>query len=119
MGCGPRASKYHPRTVTTVSDLDALVLRCHSERARSYIAESVVCLKAGACRAAIVVAWIAVVHDLIESFSRVPQPGFLVRLQREESAEMTMPTTQGDWPPFYRWLLDTGRVRKRGPNHPG
>lgn len=61
--------------VTTVSDLDALVLRCRSKRARSYIAEAVVCLKVGACRAAIVITWIAVVHDLIEKFDELALGG--------------------------------------------
>ena len=61
--------------VTTVSDLDALVIRCRRNRARSYLAESVVCLKAGACRAAIVIAWIAVVHDLVEKFEELALGG--------------------------------------------
>ena len=50
--------------VDYLSDLDALVLRCRDAKARSYIDEAVVCLKAGAFRAAIVVTWVAVVHDL-------------------------------------------------------
>jgi hypothetical protein len=76
--CGAtRANEVQPAAMNygSISDLDTLVLRCRNKRARSYIAESVVCLKAGACRAAIVVAWIAVVHDLIEKFEELALGG--------------------------------------------
>lgn len=51
--------------VKMLSDLDELVLRCRDSKARSHIVEAIVCLKAGAFRAAVVMTWIAVVHDLL------------------------------------------------------
>ena len=54
-----------------LSDLDALVLRCRDAKARSYIAEAVTCVKAGAFRASIVVTWVAVVHDLLAKLEQL------------------------------------------------
>ncbi|BBZ93059.1 hypothetical protein BRDID11004_60430 [Bradyrhizobium diazoefficiens] len=48
-----------------LGDLDELVLSCRNEEGRQYIAEAVACYKAGAYRACIVSAWIAVVYDLL------------------------------------------------------
>lgn len=61
--------------VAGLSDLDALVLRCRDPKARSYIAEAVTCLKAGAFRAAIVVTWVAVVHDLLAKLEQLALAG--------------------------------------------
>lgn len=58
-----------------LSDLDALVLRCRDTKARSYIAEAVTCLKAGAFRASIVVTWVAVVHDLLAKLEQLSLAG--------------------------------------------
>jgi len=58
-----------------LSDLDALVLRCGNPKARSYLAEAVTCLKAGAFRASIVVTWVAVVHDLLSKFEQLSLAG--------------------------------------------
>lgn len=58
-----------------LSDLDALVLRCRDAKARSYIAEAVSCLKAGAFRASIVVTWVAVVHDLLAKLEQLALAG--------------------------------------------
>lgn len=60
---------------TGLSDLDALVLQCRDGKARSYLAEAVKCLKAGAFRAAIVVTWVAVVHDLIAKLEQLALAG--------------------------------------------
>lgn len=49
-----------------IADLDELILRCRTEQAKEYIAEAVVCYRAGAYRASIVTTWIAVVYDLLD-----------------------------------------------------
>jgi hypothetical protein len=59
----------------TVSDLDQLVLRCRDPKARSHLGEAVTCLKSGAFRAAIVVIWVAVVHDLLAKFEQLALAG--------------------------------------------
>ena len=56
-------------------DLDELILRCRTERARSYLAESIESYRAGAYRAAIVTAWIAVVFDIIEKLRELATAG--------------------------------------------
>jgi hypothetical protein len=61
--------------VAGLSDLDALVLRCRDAKARSYIAEAVTCLKAGAFRASIVVTWVAIVHDLLAKLEQLVLAG--------------------------------------------
>lgn len=48
-----------------ITDLEELVLRCRSPITRPHIDEAVGCYRAGAYRAAIVVTWLAVVHDLL------------------------------------------------------
>jgi hypothetical protein len=58
-----------------LSDVDALVLRCRNGKAKSYLAEAVTCLKAGAFRAAIVVTWVAVVHDLLAKLEQLALAG--------------------------------------------
>lgn len=47
-------------------DIEALALRCRTERAREFVAEAMLCYRAGAYRSAIVNTWIAVVFDLID-----------------------------------------------------
>ena len=59
----------------SLSDLDALVLCCRDVKARSYIAEAVTCVKAGAFRASIVVTWVAVVHDLLAKLEQLALAG--------------------------------------------
>lgn len=58
-----------------LSDLDSLVLRCRNGKAKSYLAEAVACLKAGAFRAAIVVTWVAVVHDVLAKLDELAHGG--------------------------------------------
>lgn len=60
---------------TGLSDLDELVLRCRNPKARSYIAEAIACLKAGAFRASIVVTWVSVVHDLLAKLEQIALAG--------------------------------------------
>jgi hypothetical protein len=61
--------------VSGISDLDVLVLECRNGVARSYIAEAVACVKIGTFRAAIVVTWVAVVHDLIAKLDELAAMG--------------------------------------------
>lgn len=60
---------------TPLADLDELVLMCRDEKARSYIAESVASYRAGAHRAAIVGAWIAVCFDIIDKLRELALSG--------------------------------------------
>jgi hypothetical protein len=56
-------------------DLDELVQSCRDQEARSYIAEAVICYKAGAFRGCIVATWIAVVFDLIAKIRELSLSG--------------------------------------------
>ncbi len=59
----------------SLSDIEALVLQCHTESSRLYIAEAISCYKAGAYRSAIVSTWIAVVFDLIDKIRELAISG--------------------------------------------
>lgn len=59
----------------SLADIEALTLRCRSERSREHIAEAVLCYRAGAYRAAIVGTWIAVVFDLIDKIRELSASG--------------------------------------------
>ena len=58
-----------------LEDLDELILRCRDLRAREFIKEAVASYRAGAFRAAIVGAWIAVCFDLMEKFRELALTG--------------------------------------------
>jgi hypothetical protein len=60
---------------SALSDLDGLVLQCRDAKARSYVAEAVTCIKVGAFRTAIVVTWVAVVHDLLAKLDQLSLGG--------------------------------------------
>lgn len=60
---------------SSLTDLDELILMCRDEKARSYISESVASYRAGAYRAAIVGAWIAVCFDLIDKLRELSLAG--------------------------------------------
>jgi hypothetical protein len=51
------------------------VLSCRDEEAKRYVAEAVMCYRAGAYRACIVSTWIAVVFDLIAKFRELALSG--------------------------------------------
>lgn len=59
----------------SLSDIEALSLRCRSEESKSYISEAINCYKVGAFRAAIVNTWIAVVFDLIDKVRELSLSG--------------------------------------------
>lgn len=59
----------------TLADIEALALRCRTERAREFIGEAVLCYKAGAYRSTIVNTWIAVVFDLIDKIRELALAG--------------------------------------------
>jgi hypothetical protein len=59
----------------TLADIDALLLRCRTENARSYVVEAIQCYQAGAYRSTIVNVWIAVVFDLIDKIRDLAQAG--------------------------------------------
>jgi hypothetical protein len=59
----------------SLGDLDELVLSCRNDEGRKYIAEAVSCYKAGAYRACIVSAWIAVVYDLLSKIRELALSG--------------------------------------------
>ncbi len=56
-------------------DLDELVLRCNDKNARQYIGEAVASYRAGALRAAIISAWIAVAFDFIDKVRQLELQG--------------------------------------------
>ena len=60
---------------TSLGDLEELVLSCRNEDGRGHIAEAVACYKAGAFRACIVSAWIAVVYDLLAKIRELALSG--------------------------------------------
>src|SRR5882672_10714855 len=59
----------------SLGDLDELVQSCRDAEARSYVAEAVMCYRAGAFRACIVSTWIAVVFDLIAKIKELALSG--------------------------------------------
>ncbi|PFH10932.1 hypothetical protein BCF11_3367 [Collimonas sp. PA-H2] len=61
--------------IESLSDIEALAIRCHSEQSKGYIAEAIRCYRAGACRAAIVSTWIAIVFDLIDKIRELAVSG--------------------------------------------
>jgi hypothetical protein len=68
-----------------LADLDELILRCHDERARSYIVEAVGCYRAGAYRSAIAATWVAVCYDIIDKLRDLSLAG-------DEGAESVIET---------------------------
>ncbi len=93
-----------------LSDLDELVLRCRDGKARSYLTEAVTCLKAGACRAAIVVTWVAVVHDLLSKLEELALGGDNNAQQKVEAFHRIV--EQNDLPAsleFERNILEVAR----------
>ncbi|WP_186269031.1 hypothetical protein [Burkholderia gladioli] len=59
----------------SLSDIEALFLRCRADRAREYIGEAIQCYRAGAYRSAIVNTWIAVVFDLVDKIRELSLAG--------------------------------------------
>lgn len=59
----------------SLADIEALALQCRSEQSRGYVAEAVLCYRAGAYRATIVNTWIAVVFDLIDKIRELALAG--------------------------------------------
>jgi hypothetical protein len=57
------------------ADLDEMVLLCHDEKARSYLVEAIASYKAGAMRASIISAWIAVCFDFIDKVRQLELQG--------------------------------------------
>ena len=51
--------------ISSLTDIEELVLHCDSEESKEHIKEAILCYKAGAYRAAIVTTWVAVVFNLI------------------------------------------------------
>jgi hypothetical protein len=61
--------------MTSLADLDELILRCRDDRAKAYIQEAVASYRAGAFRAAVVATWIAVCFDVIEKLHELALAG--------------------------------------------
>lgn len=61
--------------IESLSDIEALAVRCNSEQSKGYIAEAISCYRSGAYRAAIVSTWIAVIFDLIDKIRELALQG--------------------------------------------
>ena len=61
--------------IESLSDIEALAVRCNSEQSKIYIAEAISCYRSGAYRASIVSTWIAVVFDLIDKIRELALQG--------------------------------------------
>lgn len=56
-------------------DIEILANRCRSDQSREHITEAIRCYKAGAYRATIVTAWIAIVFDLLDKIRELSLSG--------------------------------------------
>lgn len=65
-------------------DIEVLANRCRSDQSRDNVTESIRCYKAGAYRATIVTAWIAVVFDLLDKIRELSLSGDLAAKALEE-----------------------------------
>lgn len=72
-----------------LADLDELILACRDARAKSYLAEAVGSYKAGALRAAIVSAWIAVCFDFMDKLRELALSGDKEAEKQVEELEKT------------------------------
>jgi len=63
------------RVVSTLADLDELILKCRSAAGKAYIVEAVACYRAGANRSAIIATWIAVLFDFLEKLKELEMSG--------------------------------------------
>ena len=61
--------------MSTLADLDELIVSCRSAAARGYMAEAVACYRAGAQRASIVATWTAVLFDFIDKLRELEMAG--------------------------------------------
>lgn len=61
--------------MSSLSDIDELITRCYSPKAQEYIKDAVSSYEAGATRSAIIMAWIAVVYDLIDKAREIALSG--------------------------------------------
>lgn len=61
--------------MTMLHDLDELTLQVRSPEVRTYVAESVRALRAGALRSAVLSLWVAVVFDIIEKIRELAASG--------------------------------------------
>lgn len=97
-----------------MSDLDELVLRCRSPRARQYVVEAVACYRGGAFRAAIVSTWIAVVLDILDKLHELELGGdrnARTKIERFEEGRAEGEAA-GNWRKsneFERGILDVAR----------
>jgi hypothetical protein len=61
--------------IKALSDIDELVLQCHSKEASGFIAEAVSAYKAAAYRSCIVSTWIAIVFDVLAKYRELSDSG--------------------------------------------
>lgn len=74
--------------MTGLTDIEELSLRCRSEQSKDYIQEATLCYRAGAYRAAVVGAWIAVVFDLIDKVRELSLSGDAVAKAKYEKFDL-------------------------------
>lgn len=73
-----------PMPHATFADLDELIERCRNSNSRHFLAEAVACYRAGAYRGAILLAWEAVVFDVIAKVRDLAASGDNAAIQLEE-----------------------------------
>jgi hypothetical protein len=58
-----------------IIDLDELLVKCRSSRARLFLTDAVACSRAGSSRGAIILCWTAVTYDLIDKIRQLAGTG--------------------------------------------
>lgn len=80
-----------------LADLDELLLKCRNSPSRVQIEEAIACYNAGAYRACIVTAWIAVVYDFLFKLNELELTGDADSSQRSQRAWSYTLKTLGHW----------------------
>jgi len=75
--------------ISSLIDLDELILKCRDDRAKAYISEAVASYRSGAFRSAIVGTWIAVCFDVIEKLRELALSGDKEAEKHAEELEKT------------------------------
>lgn len=95
--------------IDSISDIEALAVKCRSEQSKIYISEAIKCYKGSAYRAAIVSTWVAVVFDLIDKVRELSLGGDQAAKLIEEKYENYMQQIAKKDPQAMKGALDFER----------